>query len=80
MQCESDVHLLLDLVKQTLLEKYVKGDWVCTDAEFKVLEPMWEAFRQGKIQFEGCRYANVKSLLPTPSIATLVLMPLLHRC
>ena len=31
----------------------------------------------GKAYFEECRYANVKSLLPASSIATLAVMPLL---
>lgn len=46
-------------------------------------DPMWEAFIRAKTYFEECRYANVKTLLPASSIATLkrlVLMPLLRGC
>ena len=44
---------------------------------------MWEAFIRAKTYVEECRYANVKSLLPASSIATLkrlVLMPVLSGC
>ena len=57
MQGEFDVDSLFDLVQQTLAERSVEGDGVCSDAEAKL--PMWEAFVLGKTHFEGCGYTNV---------------------